>query len=115
MHDLATIITPDMVESMLWNVTDNTDTDSETFDCMTFWFHDGSYLGTCSTGRGFSQWGDGSYNDEFEDTLTDWSSLPDTLKNHVIGRVREGYRDFIAEHADTAPDILRNLIMGDYE
>jgi hypothetical protein len=79
------------------------DNGGATFDRLTVIFADGDFLGMSWTGQGFSQWG-GPAGLEVESeieagTLVDLApgDLCLEARAHVLRRVNEGWRDFLAD------------------
>lgn len=117
----ATIINEDVIREMLLCITDN---GGATADRYSVYLKDGSVLGLShnpTSPQGFSQWSeyDPSYIQDIHtrdvnETLIPFAEFP--LKDHVISRIREAYRDYVVfcKQSNASDKEIRAGILEDY-
>lgn len=116
------VITEAVVHEMLLVVTDN---NNATFDRYSVYFKDGSVLGLSehpTSPQGYSQWSefDPAFikdiaSHEVQETPIAFAEFP--LKEHVISRVREAYRDYVAfcKQSNAPTNEIQKTILAEYK
>lgn len=115
------VIAEAVVQEMLLVVTDN---NNATFDRYSVYFKDGSVLGLSenpASPQGYSQWSEFDptmirdiSSSEVQETPISFAEFP--LKDHVVQRVREAYRDYVAfcKQSNALTEEIQKTILAEY-